>query len=325
MSPRVLLRAASGPTTGMGHAMRTRAVAQELVAAGAAPLLVVDDAATCGHLRADGFDVVTADRDETWVEEPASAAWLDGFRDWSPELAALRDRGVFTILVENRSPAREICDRLVYPALHYRPDGWDREHEERVLGGAQWIPLSREVLETRPASERDVDLLITFGGSDPHELTERVLTSVDLTFGRIVVSVGPHMAARRTAVQALAAAGRDVRVLSPGTPLPRWMARARAAVTALGTTLYELAHLGVPALIVANPDADRRALERYPACWPHRPLGVCDELSEEGLRAALARGLAEIAAGGAPPDADLGGGARRIAELLDGGAGRLSA
>lgn len=324
---RVLFRARSGPAIGMGHAMRTRAVAQEVLARGGQVLMIVDDADTRESMPAampdamrEGFEVVTIEELPGWTRTPASGAWLDGFCDWTPNLESLEARGTFSILVENRTPARDHCDRLLYPALHYSADGWDRRHPHKVLAGAEWIPLGQEVRQVRAPLERDVDLLVTFGGSDPNALTERALGALDLSSRRVVVSVGPHMEARLADIEALAERGADVRVLSPGTPLPLWMARSKAALTALGTTLYELAYLGVPALILANHEYDHDALDYYAGSGPHLPLGVAAELSHEGLRAALASGLAAVSVRTGWRVPRLGDGARRIADLLLGGA-----
>ena len=315
MKERVLLRAASGPAVGIGHAMRTRAVAEEVYALGGRPLLIVDDAATAKTLAGDGLEVVTADERADWTTEPAAGAWLDGFCDWTAELRALAKRGTQTLLVENRSPARELCRWVVYPALHWSPDAWDERNRGRVLAGPGWIPLSREVRAAR-TRERDVDVLITFGGSDPGCLTERVLAALDLSAGRIVVTVGGYMAARHERIAALASDGWDTRTLPPGTPLARWIARSRTAITAVGTTLYELTYHGVPALVVANYAADKDVLDYYDAAGPHLPLGVGSELSEEGLRAALGAGLVRLADREVAPVPDLGPGATRLAERL---------
>jgi spore coat polysaccharide biosynthesis predicted glycosyltransferase SpsG len=316
----VLLRAKSGPTTGMGHTMRSRSVAQELLAQGGRPVLIVDDVETARALASEPFEVVTVDARPDWASEPAAAAMLDGFVDWSPELEALRASGTPAFLVENRTPARELADRLVYPALHYEPDAWDEAHAERVLAGPGWIPLAREVRGVRPVcgrDRRDVDLLVTFGGSDPFELTERVLAALDPAGRRVVVAVGPHMAQRRAELARLAAeSGPEVRVLLPGMPLARWIARSRAAITAVGTTLYELAYLGVGSLVVANHEGDRQALSWYEHHGPHLPLGLARELSHEGLRAALRSGLAELSQRPEPNVPELGEGATRLAQSL---------
>jgi hypothetical protein len=295
--------------------MRTRAVAEEVEALGGEALLVVDDIGSAARLRAEGRRAVSVLEHPAWEHEPAGAAWLDGFVDWTGELRTLARRGVRTFLVENRTPAREFCHHLVYPALHHEPDAWDRVHAGRVLAGPGWIPLAREVVETVSATERDVDLLVTFGGSDPLGSTERVLAALEPGPRRVVVSVGPHMNERRPALER-AAARLGARVLDTGCDLAPWFARSRAAVTALGTTLYELAYLGVPALVLANYGSDHEALAYYAAHGPHVPLGLTGALDDRALAAALAAGWTGLLRAERPSIDELGPGARRLAETL---------
>jgi len=168
--------------------------------------------------------------------------------------------------------------------------------------------------------------LITFGGSDPRRLTERALRALAGAERNVCVAVGPHMEPRRAEIARLARRA-GARVLPAGTALGPWMGRARLALTALGTTLYELAFLRVPALVLANYAADRTALEHYAASGPHRPLGIADDVGDGELRERLAAELSGPAAP-APAVPGLGGGAERLARrLLGAGAqqGRRSA
>jgi spore coat polysaccharide biosynthesis predicted glycosyltransferase SpsG len=311
----VLLRAASGPAIGRGHVMRTRAVAQELLGLGAQPLLVVDDDATAQDLSRAGFPCTTAARAPDWHARPARAAWLDGRRDWRHELRALREAGTPAILVENRV-GRELAECVLHPALHHQDDDWDRAHASRVLSGAAWIPLAREIRSTSGA-ERDVDLLVSFGGSDPERSTERVLEALAGDARRVQVAIGPHMAARRAAIEAHARALPSCTLLATGAPLGAAMARSRLAITALGTTLYELAYLGTPAWILANYAADRAALAWYGAHGPHRPLGLARAVGRADLVRALALEPWHVA-----PDERIGSGSAALAELLLGAARR---
>ena len=326
----VLLRAASGSTIGNGHVMRTRALAQAVQGLGFRARVRVDDAATAAGLALQGFDAdVAAEDDAVGVV----AGWLDGFRDWGDEIYALHYVGARAALVENRRPERDRADWVVYPCLHYHPDPWDEAHVDKVRGGARWTPLSAEVLEQEPASERDVDLLISFGGSDPRGLTERTLTAL-ATIGplaprRIALVLGPHMVDRGRAVAELCGhVHAEVQLVEAPTGLAPWIARSRVAVTALGTTLYELAWLGVPALVLANYDSDRTALSHYRSIGPHRPLGISEELDDEALARELALGLEELYTESAVRSAqmaqvaqDLHGGSERLARLLTGALG----
>ena len=167
--PRVLLRAASGPKVGMGHVMRSFAVAQEIVRCGGEALLIVDDERSAealdSRIRGIGrFDVVWEGGASDWIRLPAQSAWLDGFRDWSSVIDDLKLTDTPTLLVENRTAARDHATCILYPALHHRHDAWDLAHADQVLSGSRWIPLRRAVVDEPEALARNIDLLVTFGG-----------------------------------------------------------------------------------------------------------------------------------------------------------------
>jgi len=312
--PLVLLRAKSGPSVGLGHLMRTRAVAEEVRAQGGAALCIVDDEPSAARLRHDGFEAYGVLARPYWPDARASGAWLDGFVDWTAELRELARRGTPSFLVENRTAARKWCRYLVQPSLHHQADAWERAHAERVLSGPRWIPLAPALLALAQPLERDVDVLVSFGGSDPLHSTERVLAALEPGLA-VVVSAGAYMDERRAEIESLARS-RGARVLAAGESLWPWMARARVALTALGTTLYELAYLLTPALILANYEHDAAALGYYREHGPHRPLGFARELGDAALAARLRAELPPAMATRPAAIAGLGQGASALAERL---------
>ncbi len=316
MSELVLFRAASGSGVGIGHAMRARSVGEAVAELGGHPRFVLDDEGTASFLAEEGLDARAVADDPDWASRPATGAWLDGFGDWSEDVRALRTAGTPSFLVENRTAARELSHRVVYPALHHVPDAWDEAHADRVLGGARWIPLARDVRETPRDGERDVDVLVTFGGSDPLHSTERVLVALRGEERHVAISIGPLMAERRAWIEEIARDLPGALVLPTGARLAPWMARSRTALTALGTTLYELAFLGTPALILADYVQDREAMAWYAAHSPHLPVGVVDELRDAVLRSVLREGFATLADRELPRIEGLGEGSTALAERL---------
>ncbi|NOT31393.1 MAG: hypothetical protein HOP15_13180, partial [Planctomycetes bacterium] len=265
---------------------------------------------------AEGWEASSAAEQPHWAREKANGAWLDGFVDWTDELRTLARRGVPSYLVENRSAAREWASFVVHPNLCVAADAWERVHAARVLRGPEWIPLRREVRALRPAPSRTLDLLVTFGGSDPLGSTERVLAALP-TGLRVAVSVGAHMQPRRGAIER-AAEKVGAEVLPTNAALGPWMARARVAITALGTTLYELAYLGTSALVLANYASDRPVLEGYRQAGLFEPLGLASEFDERALGATLRAAFERVRAPSAPSAEirGLGEGAARLAERL---------
>lgn len=315
MKAPVLLRATSGPEVGIGHVARVRSVAQELQLRGVPHLVQVDDEDSVRWLEESGVAAALAG---PAGELPAlRSAWLDGFRTWEDELTLLESAGTPAVLVENRSADRDRSSCVVYPALHHVPDGWDTANAERVHAGAQWIPLASEVLE-RERRPVDVELTISFGGCDPAGLTERCLKSLTRLGweSSVRVVIGPRMEERREAIEALCAPGFEV--CSGKRGLVPHVAGARRVLTAVGTTLYELAWLGVPALVLANYEQDSSALDWYSAHGPHLPLGVASQLDDGELDRRLGAAL-EATAGERPaPMREMAHGAQHIADLLTG-------
>jgi hypothetical protein len=294
--------------------MRTCAVAEAVLDLGGRARIVLDDEPGARALRERGLDALSAAEEPRWTSARASGAWLDGFVDWSAELGALAQQNTPGWVVENRTPARERCARVVYPALHHGPDDWDRRHSDRVLAGAAWIPLARDVRGTRPSLERDVELLVTFGGSDPLRSTERVLAALPEGLS-IVASVGPHMAHRRRAIEELAA---RCGAACAGRPASRsrrgWRARASPSPpSAPRCTSSRTCARRRSCSPTTSPTARRS--EHYRAHGPHRPLGLARELDERQLTVGLARGLAEVQKPAAAIP-ELGQGAVRIARAL---------
>ena len=312
----VLLRARSGPAVGMGHVMRTRAVAQALLDLGVVSRVLVDDKASLQQLRSEGLEADIARPEAHLLDQPWRAAWIDVSEDCSQTLSALERTGIRSVLVENRTCARDHAWRLLYPTLHHRPDAWDEAHTRRVLAGPVWIPFAREWRSNVRGARREHDVLVTFGGSDPNRLTERVLNALGTDVGRVVVVLGAHMLSRRTAIERAGAHLRGLQLVAGCSCLRPWMASSRMAITAVGTTLYELAHVGTPALVLANYATDEPALAHYAEHGPHWPVGVAHELDEECLRERLREGI-ELARSVRPEVVDgLGDGASRIARLL---------
>ena len=311
------MRAAGGPTTGVGHLVRTRSIAQECERRGLAFDFIVDDPASARWLTERGTAACAASERPGWPTSQPRAVWLDGFRDWSEELARLDANECCTVLVENRLAERDAASFTLYPALHYEPDHWDLAHSERVRGGPDWVPLSREVLEAR-AALRDIDLLVSYGGSDPQHLSERTLSCLaGMGYGgRVRTVIGPHMQERRASIRQAGATLLDHELVDGSRGIAEHQARSRHAITALGTTLYELAWFAVPAMILANYPEDRAALEWYERRGSHIPLGIASELAPEELCKLLGSALRELDY--RPPAAplDLASGSRRIVDLL---------
>lgn len=182
---------------------------------------------------------------------------LDTSQDY---MAALKKTGVPVVNFEDKGPGADLAD-LVVNALY--PPG---NAGKRVLSGHRYFCLRDEFLNARqnafrPKARR---LLITFGGTDPSDYTRQVLDAA-LPLCRahgvaidIVTGPGyPHIKELEAGIRSLNAApeNKDIPSISfthATNVMSQVMEGVDLAVSSAGRTVYELAHMRIPSVILSH-------------------------------------------------------------------------
>ena len=291
-APTLILRADGGPGIGGGHVMRSLALAQAWSEAGGravfctaalAPSLqqrLVDEGFGC--IAVDAKAGSGSDAEATIAAAKSLGARIvvvDGYQFPVAFHQRLRDAGLRTAALDDNGESGAYVDDLVInqnrhasPALYAQ-----RADHTRLLLGTEYALLRREFRKrqdparTFPASARQ--LLVTLGAADPLNVTAAVIACIDPALppqAEIIVVVGgsnPHA----DAIAAHAARLPNSRVLrDPGDSMPRLMATADLAVCAGGSTMWEMACMGVPFIPIVIAENQRQAAmamarDGYPA------------------------------------------------------------
>ncbi len=346
--PPLLIRADAGPGIGNGHVMRCLALGQAAREKGGrvAYLGRVGSSELERRLRGEGFECRflpdphphPGDLEATLAALSelrgghAIAPWLvlDGYHFDPAYQREVRGAGWPLLVVD------DAADRPSYPAsvllnqnlgaerLSYRTDP-----DTLVLAGVRHVLLRRQFLARKgwrrsfPDEARRV--LVTLGGSDPENVTLQVFRALGLLGDRgfeVTAAVGsnnPHL-------ESLEKAAREfpfpIEIRRDADDMPELMAWADLAVSAAGSTTWELAFMGLPAVLLVLAENQRgiaRELDRSGAAVD---LGWFREIQFERLSQAVAdlssdrerrRSLGER--GRALVD---GEGARRVLEELAG-------
>jgi UDP-2,4-diacetamido-2,4,6-trideoxy-beta-L-altropyranose hydrolase len=220
------------------------------------------------------------------------AAWVvvDGYQFGADYQRRLKDAGLRVLFFDDYGHAGDYCADLVLnqnlgaDAAHYAT----RASHTRLLLGTRYVLLRREFLAWRgwqreipPVARR---ILVTMGGGDLDNVTGRVaevLRSLNLEARVVVGGSNPHLAALTAAVRHPSCVIHDAR------NMPELMAWADVAVTAGGSTSWELAFMGLPSLILVlahNQEAAANALSRQHVAIN---LGWQTHLAEQELVARL--------------------------------------
>ncbi|HEY4231080.1 MAG TPA: UDP-2,4-diacetamido-2,4,6-trideoxy-beta-L-altropyranose hydrolase [Thermoanaerobaculia bacterium] len=315
----LLVRVEADAQGGTGHAMRCLALAQAWQDAAGGPVRFL--MTRCGEglatrLRREGILVEgleaapgsEADAAQTLAAARAAlASWIvvDGYWAGAGYARTLRGeprRGPAVLFVDDLGEAGPYsADIVLNQNLYAEQEMYaDRAPHTGLLLGADFALLRREFAAyrgfPRTIPEEARHLLVTLGGSDPADLTRlavRALARSDGIAGSadIRVLVGPENP-RGEALRAEAAkAGLAQGLLSGVEDVPGLLAWSDLAVTAAGSTCWELAFLGVPALTIAVAPNQRPIAESLSRAGIARDLGWHADVNEESL----ARAVGELA------------------------------
>jgi UDP-2,4-diacetamido-2,4,6-trideoxy-beta-L-altropyranose hydrolase len=248
------------------------------------------------------------------------AAWLvvDGYQFGAEYQRALKEAGARLLVIDDYGHAAHFHADLVLNQNLYADEGLypRRDAHTRLLLGRRYALLRREFTKWR-GWRRDVPVvarkvLVTLGGSDPDNVTLRVVAALQTPGCEgleavVVVGAGnPHRAALEAAVKE---PGR-VRLRVNVTDMPELMAWADFALAAAGSTCWELALMGLPGLLVVSAENQVPVAASCAAAGIGRDLGWQHGLTADDL----ARSLQDMAANRAFHSAA----ARRGPELIDG-------
>jgi len=148
-----------------------------------------------------------------------------------------------------------------YPAdvvINYNIYGTDFSYginAKRALLGCSYMPLRREFsVQPYEIKEKVRDVLITTGGGDTYRIAEDLVRRLRKMSGIRLHVVCGKFSESRTALLSMEKEGENLNVYSDVKNIWELMAGCDAAVSAAGTTLYELCAIGVPTVCFSFAD-----------------------------------------------------------------------
>ena len=289
----LVLRTDASVAIGTGHVMRCLALAQAWEDAGGRAIFAMAQAtpAVEGRLRNEGFEVArvsaqvgsATDAEETAdLAQQRGASWVvvDGYEFGAEYQASLKNRGLKVLFIDdNGHAAYYSADLVLNQNAHTSEDLYrSRELSTKLLLGPRFALLRREFTAWRgwkreiPVVARKV--LVTMGGSDPDNVTQRVIETIlserDFDMTIAVGGSNPHLAKLRE----LAGGCSAVRLVENASNMPELIANADVAVAGAGITSWEMCFLGLPALLIVLADNQQ---------------GIANELGKQGIVVNLGR------------------------------------
>jgi UDP-2,4-diacetamido-2,4,6-trideoxy-beta-L-altropyranose hydrolase len=278
----LLVRADSGTAIGIGHIMRTLALAQAWQSAGGSVLFLKapGDPAADDRLRSEGMEVahvcstIAGDDDAAETINHAcerDARWIvvDGYQFPRSFQVHLRDAGFRVLHIDDAMFREEYCADIVLDQNIYANEDLYRRRAPytQLLLGTAYTLLRREFLECGPLGEREKSatphVLVTLGGSDLENITRAVVEALQrieptrYTATVVVGGANPHLAELEQRVSQSSNIELRVNV----TEMPEMMRRADMAISGGGSTMWELCFMGISSIAIELADNQRKIVD----------------------------------------------------------------
>jgi len=336
---------------GTGHVMRCLALAQAWQDAGGRAVFAMAEGSPAirQRLLTENIEVVEAEsrpgsgNDATHLTGLArrlAVNWVvvDGYHFGANYQRDLKAAGLKVLFLDDNGHAGHYsADLVLNQNVHAGQSFYqDREVYTRLLLGPRYAMLRREFERWREW-KREIaaigcKVLVTMGGSDPDNVTARVIQALRLVRVEgleatvVVGGSNPHSDSLRRAAEGFDG---TIRLLRDIPNMPELMVWADVAVAAAGSTCWEMCLLGLPAVLIDLAENQRPIAEELARkeCAIH--LGGAGQVLTENIASKLewllSSPASRIAISGRARDLVDAKGATRVVSALQGAGNFASA
>lgn len=288
----LLVRADGGVAMGTGHVMRCLGLSQAWQDSGGRSIFAMAENTPSlqQRLRDEGIEAeplavragTAEDAEQTRsLAIRTNADWVvvDGYQFGPDYQPLIKSAGFKVLLIDDYVRAEPYTADLVLnqnlqasPSLYVK-----RGPSTHLLLGPRYAMLRREFRpwrnwkrETPPMARK---ILVTMGGSDPDNLTAKVIEAIQnlsvpsLEATILVGGSNPHL---RSMEELIRGHRFPIRLVIDARNVSEWMAWADVAIAGAGTTFWEMCFLGLPGLLLVlapNQEKIAETAEKMRIAW----------------------------------------------------------
>ena len=308
MKPSLVIRADAGTRQGTGHLMRCIALAEGWQAQGGQVHIVsaCESEGLRQSIAQGGFRFtpvhhpfphsadwhllapVLRDHEKAWVV-------LDGYHFDSTYQSRIKETGCRLLVIDDMAHlphyyADVLLNQNIHaPDLHYRCEPYTQ-----LLLGNRYALLRSDFLTWRDW-QRDIPavaskVLVTLGGSDPQNQTTKVIRALKymaMNGLEALVIMGPANDQVDSLHSVVGASGVSVRLIQNPANMAELMAWADVAISAAGSTCWELMCMGVPSLMLVMAENQQPIAGKIFEAETGVNLGWYHEVTEKQIATTL--------------------------------------
>jgi len=304
----LIIRADANVKIGIGHLMRCLALAQAWHAERGRAILLshCESEALRQRVEKAGISFIPLDKphpDSSDLQrtlamlEKLQADWLalDGYHFDTTYQQAIRATGYRLLVIDDIAHCPEYhADILLNQNINAGKLTYMCDPDTRLLLGTRYVLLRPEFLEwrnwRREISGVAPKVLVALGGNDPDNVTIKViqaLQQVNVPGLEAKIVVGPVNPNLDTLLWAVQNSNSNLQLLTTVTNMPELLAWADVAVSAGGSTCWELAFMGVPCIVLVLAENQTKVAEGLDQAGIVINLGWFDRISESEIAGAV--------------------------------------
>ena len=245
----------AGPSLGFGHAVRCRRIAREF----RGEVAIYPTSEVCRRFfEASGFDSEIQD----WKSGTLPPIVITDLREAHPIIAAIRSQGATHVSIHDMGLAQCHSDIAIDGSVaHVVP--YSPHPDQTVFLGPRYM-ITRPVARAAAAAIENT-VLVTVGGGASADFARRIADQLHPLGIRVVTTTGFGSNLRQTP--------------TPDSEIEHAMSTCRFAISAAGTTLYDLLASGVPTISVSVDRMQLRTAEEFQHLGATVSAGLLDRLS----------------------------------------------
>lgn len=305
----IFIRADGGPEIGIGHLMRCMTLAQELALCQGDReniCFVCADQASAAFVKGQGFPariLETEYRDmeselPLWSRMPAEAEkgagpfiiLVDSYFVTKKYLAFLRSR-TYTILMDDLGTVSYPVDCLINYNITADHEVYERLYEGQktdLIIGSRYAPVRRQFVNVDYQMRKQVkSVLITTGGGDIENIAGQIWRTINkegFEFHLVTGRFNPHFQELKRLEEGCC----NLHIYHNVADMAGLMKMCDMAITAGGSTVYELAAVGVPFICFSYAENQEEQAERlgkygiapYAGAYHRRPKETLARMRE---------------------------------------------
>jgi UDP-2,4-diacetamido-2,4,6-trideoxy-beta-L-altropyranose hydrolase len=311
--PILLFRSDAGPEIGTGHVMRCLALAQAWQSVGGTGVFLSQCASVSlrQQIESSGVGFIPLEASYPHPSDPATtlevlsrltgdrSAWvvLDGYHFDVRYQTSIRASGCRLLVIDDTNHLPEYdADILLNQNVGAENLSYNCPPETVLLRGPSNVLLRHEFWGRGGVPRAQPDLaqkiLVTMGGGDPGNMTLRALQALesaelgDLEVVAVIGASNPHYESVATNA---CKSKVPIRLVRNATNMPELMAWADVAVSAAGSTTWELAYMGVPEVLVVLAENQRAIAEGLHDAGVAVNLGSAHQVTEHQIVGTIRR------------------------------------